>query len=279
MIERIRNFDEATEKILEFMSRVISINTLFIAKNDKCVNEIEKVFNRENALLKKGDKLPFPETFCKLSVDYGNRILVIEDINNNELTRNMAITCQLGGGSFIGIPINYGTGENYGTICGLGDKHFEFKEEHLELFTTMSSLLSYVLDLDRVNKEVEELSAPIVPLTDEIAVLPIIGNISMTRAEAIIQSTLQNSFLRSLNYLIIDLSGMVQINEDVSHYFLKLVNMLKLIGVSAILTGIHPGLAQKMVEGNFLLNGNTIKKSLRAALEYIGFTLVAKSEI
>lgn len=38
----VRNFEEATENILHFMSKLININTLFVAKNDKQINEIKK---------------------------------------------------------------------------------------------------------------------------------------------------------------------------------------------------------------------------------------------
>ncbi|MEH7883649.1 hypothetical protein V7654_04910 [Bacillus sp. JJ1609] len=77
----IRNFDEAAETILKFISTVIPINTLFIAKNDRCINEIEKVLNREDILLNEGEQLPFQETYCKLSVDHGNKILLIPDLS------------------------------------------------------------------------------------------------------------------------------------------------------------------------------------------------------
>ncbi|KZZ84366.1 STAS domain-containing protein [Bacillus sp. SJS] len=276
MIHSIKNFDEAAEKILSFMSTIVPINTLFIAKNDQKSNKIEKVVNRDYALLNSGDTLPFQDTFCKLSVDYGNRVLMIEDLNGNDWTKDMTVTKNLSGGSFIGIPINFSTGENYGTICGLDNKKVEFEEEHVELFTTMASLLSYVLDLDRVNREVEELSAPMVPLTDDIAVLPVIGDISQKRAEIIIKSTLKQSSDRCLQYLILDLSGISRINKEVIHHLLQLVNMLELIGVTPILTGILPEHAQQMVQSNLILDGILVKKSLAAALSHIGFALVEK---
>ncbi|AZB41776.1 STAS domain-containing protein [Bacillus sp. FJAT-42376] len=276
MIHSIKNFDEAAEMILRFMSGVVPLNTLFIAKNDQRFNEIEKVVNRDYVLLSNGETMPFQDTFCKLSVDHGNRILLIEDLNQNELTKDMDVTRNLAGGSFIGIPINYSTGENYGTICGLDSKTVSFEEEHVELFTTMASLLSYVLDLDKVNREIEELSAPMVPLTDGVAVLPIIGDISEKRAQIIIQSTLKQSSDRSLQYLILDLSGILRVNRDVIHHLVQLANMLSLIGVTPILTGILPVQAQNMVQSNLIVDGILVKKSLAAALSHIGFALVEK---
>jgi rsbT co-antagonist protein RsbR len=212
-------------------------------------------------------------------VDHGNQILTIEDLKESDLTKDLNVTHNLGGGSFIGIPLYYSSGENYGTICGLDAQPFEFTEEHRNIFWTMASLLSYVLDLDRVNKEVEELSAPMVSLTDGLAVLPIIGDINEKRAQTITQATLYNCTRLSLNYLIVDLSGMHRINKVVSRHLLDIVKMLRLIGVVPILTGIQPAHASQMTENNLVLNDVLVKNSLEAALSHIGFSLVNTNKI
>lgn len=273
----VKNFEEATEKILAFMSNLININTLFIAKNDKKVNEIKKVINKDQILLEEGSTLPFEETFCKISVDQGKEILLIEDIMENERTKHLSVTASLGSGSFIAIPIYYEDGENYGTICGLDTNRFQFTEQHIEMFQTMSSLLTYVLELDKANKEIKELSVPIVPLTKGIAILPLIGYISENRAEIIIQSTLNSSMNLDLEYMIIDLSGISRINHTVSSYLLNIVKLLKLIGVTPILTGFRPDLAMKTMEVDVEFEGIIITSNLEAALSHIGFVLNKKS--
>ncbi|MDM5315251.1 GAF domain-containing protein [Fictibacillus sp. b24] len=269
----VRNFEEATENILHFMSKLININTLFVAKNDKQINEIKKAVNKNAVLLEAGSTLPFHETFCKVSVDKGNEILLIEDIMENEQTKHLNVTADLGGGSFIAIPIYYEDGENYGTICGLDTESFEFTEQHIELFQTMSSLLTYVLELDKANKEIKDLSVPIVPLTKGVAILPIIGHINEYRADIIIQSTLESSTNLELEYMIIDLSGVSRINNKVSEYLLNIVKLLKLIGVTPILTGFRPDLAMKTLEIDVDFNGIMITNNLESALFEIGFIL------
>ncbi|RZT21756.1 MULTISPECIES: GAF domain-containing protein [Fictibacillus] len=273
----VKNFEEATENILTFMSKLININTLFIAKNDQKVNEIKKVINKEQTLLEEGSTLPFHETFCKISVDQGKEILLIEDILENERTKQLSVTASLGSGSFIAIPIYYEDGENYGTICGLDTNRFEFTEQHVELFQTMSSLLTYVLELDKANKEIKDLSVPIVPLTKGIAILPIIGHISEYRADIIIQNTLNSSMDLDLEYMIIDLSGISQINNSVSSYLLNIVKLLKLIGVTPILTGFRPDLAIRTMEVEVDFQDIVITSNLENALSHIGFVLNKKS--
>lgn len=156
-MKRFRSFDDASKTIILLMSKLIAINTLFIAKNNDCINEMVKVFNRDNVLLEEGDTLPFEETYCKLAVEHGMKPLIIPDITKSELSKDLHITKNLGTGSFIGIPIFFGNGDNYGTICGLDTKPFVFTREHIELFETMASLLTYVLELDESHRNIQDL--------------------------------------------------------------------------------------------------------------------------
>ncbi len=268
-----KNFDEAASNILRIMAEFIDVNTLFIAKNDTNTNEIVKVLNKENVLLEEGETTPFNDTFCKLSVDHGRKILVISDITQSDLTKSLEVTKNLGTGCFIGIPIYSGDGENYGTLCGLDTKNIQFNHSHSDLFETMASLLSYVLDLDNANKQIQQLSAPFVPLTKGVAILPIIGLIREETAENIILLALSKSQQLSLEYLIIDLSGISQINNLVSSYLLKIVDLLGLIGVKPILTGMSPEIALKAMKSNIDFQNIAIEANLERALKNIGFSL------
>lgn len=268
-----KNFDEAADNILKMMSGQLDINTLFIAKNDRCNNKIMKVLNKNDVLLEEGGTLPFEQTFCKLSVDHGSKTLMIPDITLSDLTRDMVVTKNLGGGSFIGIPIYYEDGENYGTLCGLDNRPHNFREDVIELFETMGSLLTYVLELDDAYQQIRSLSVPLIPITKGVAALTIIGNVNEQRADTIISLALEKSQDLALDYLIIDLSGIEKINEVVSYSLLKIVNLLQLIGVTPILTGITPDVAIKAIGIGFETDDIMIQSNLEQALKKIGFTL------
>ncbi|MGB8002516.1 MAG: STAS domain-containing protein [Anaerobacillus sp.] len=277
-IHRFKNFDEAAESILHSISEILDINTLFIAKNDKCTNEIIKVINKKDTLLTEGDNSPFEETFCKLSVDHGKNVLIIPDITQNELTRTLTVTEKLGSGSFVGIPIYYEDGRNYGTICGLDIEPFQLSERHNRLFETMSSLLSYVLELDEANKQIEDLSAPLVPITKGVAILPIIGNIDLNRVERIMELTLAKSQGLSLDHILIDLSGITQMNDEIVTYLLRIVNLMDLVGIHPILTGLRPDIAMQAIRSQVDINNFQVESNLESALSKIGFELYRKQK-
>ena len=268
-----RNFDEAAESILNMMSTIVDINTLFIARNDKKTNRIVKATNSKVDLIKEGEELPYNDTFCKLSVDHGQKALVIEDILLNQQTKSLRVTEELGSGTFIGIPIYYENGENYGTICGLDTNNITLSEKHIEIFETMASLLTFVLELEKANQQITTLTAPIVPITKGVAILPIIGEITEKRAESIIKISLEKSHEYGLDYLILDLSAVTQMNTTVSGALLKLVNILEVIGVTPILTGFQPQLAMNALQVHADLKDIAVEASLERALKRIGFVL------
>lgn len=273
-----RNFDEAAENILEMLSKQLKINTLFIARNDGQTNEIVKSRNVEKELVVEGTLLPLKNTFCSLSLNYGEKPLVIEDISKSKLTESLEIAAHFGNGSFIGIPVYYESGEVYGTICGLDNVPFEFSEENLYTFETMSSLLTYVLELEKANNQIKTLSSPLVPVTTGVAILPVIGEITTQRAQTIIDDVLIKTGEINLEYLIIDVSGVSQINTSVGEYLLKLVNILQVIGITPVITGIQPYMALKIPHFAANLKGILIESNLETALKKLGFVLMQNCE-
>ncbi|AJD90412.1 histidine kinase [Jeotgalibacillus malaysiensis] len=273
---KFHNFDEAADSILKMMAGMLDINTLFIAKNDQQVNEIVKVVNQDKELLQPGEQLPFKDTYCKVSVDHGNEPLFIPDITDHESTKRLAVTQNLGSGSFVGIPIYFADGKNYGTICGLDTKPFNLTDEEIELLETMSSLLSYVLELDGAHKQIDNLSVPIVPVTAGVAILPIIGTINEIRVGRIIELTLNRSQELGLDHLIIDLSGIIYVDDLVIGSLLKIVNLLSLLGVHAVLTGIRPETAMQANQSQIDTTKFDVETNLEGALMKLGFQLEKK---
>jgi rsbT co-antagonist protein RsbR len=112
-----------------------------------------------------------------------------------------------------------------------------------------------------------------VPITKGVAILPIIGDVSANRAESIIQIALARSQEYELDYLIVDLSGVTQINATVSGALLKLANILEIIGVKPILTGFQPQMAMNAIQVHADLKDIAIESNLERALHRIGFIL------
>lgn len=106
---------------------------------------------------------------------------------------------------------------------------------------------SYKDTIEFSKQEFLKLSAPIVPIYNGVAVLPIIGSVDEDRAYLLLESTLHEANKKQLSHLLIDLSGVAVVDTMVASHIFKIIQSLELLGVRAILAGIRPEVAQTMV--------------------------------
>ncbi|RLQ93347.1 STAS domain-containing protein [Falsibacillus albus] len=111
-----------------------------------------------------------------------------------------------------------------------------------------------------------ELSSPIIPISDYIGVLPIIGDIDTERAKRILENTLAQCVEKNLSQLFIDLSGVPIIDTMVAHQIFQVMSTLKLVGVESILSGIRPEVAQTAVQLGINFKDVSTHSSLKQAL-------------
>lgn len=126
---------------------------------------------------------------------------------------------------------------------------------------------SYQRKLKSARKEFLELSAPVVPVSDEIAILPLVGSIEIDRARYILEKTLLSANQLKIKVLIVDLSGVVRVDSMVAEQIIKIIQSLNLVGVRSILTGIRPEIAKTMAEIGVDLRDLEIGGSLKRVLD------------
>ncbi|MCA0987546.1 STAS domain-containing protein [Guptibacillus algicola] len=208
----------------------------------------------------------------------GREPLIIDDLTTNSFTKDMDVTKSLGGGSLVGVPINFRNGENFGTLCAMDSRPHHFEDDHIALMKSMASLLGNVLELEKAHSSIETLSVPLVPISSEVAILPIIGDVDEERTERIIETALSQSVKKNLEYILLDLSGLHDIDENNMNNLLKISKSLDLVGVQMIITGIRPQLAMKAVQSNSDFEHIEVSANLSQALDYIGYQLIKNDD-
>ncbi|WP_339228387.1 STAS domain-containing protein [Oceanobacillus sp. FSL K6-2867] len=122
--------------------------------------------------------------------------------------------------------------------------------------------------LTEQKKIVEHLSVPIIPVSSSVAILPMIGSFDSYRMDIIKEKILSEISRLRIAVLIIDLSGIPEMNEYTISDFQKVLNGVMLMGGKSILTGVSPQLANKMVQLGIGIEKNSeIKGSLQHALK------------
>ncbi|EIT84224.1 anti-sigma-factor antagonist [Fictibacillus macauensis ZFHKF-1] len=109
---------------------------------------------------------------------------------------------------------------------------------------------------------IQELSAPIITLGRQTALLPLIGEIDTDRAQFILENTLLQCSQNSTQLLYIDLSGVAIVDTMVGHQLFRLIEALSLIGVKCALSGVRPEVAQTAVQLGMDFSNITVKSRL-----------------
>ncbi|PYZ94055.1 hypothetical protein CR194_00490 [Salipaludibacillus keqinensis] len=125
----------------------------------------------------------------------------------------------------------------------------------------------------QAKSELMELSVPVVPLTKEVAILPIIGTIDTYRSKEMLDQSLNRGRELELSYLIVDLSGVHMIDTAIAHNLFQLNDALRVIGVTAIFSGLRPELAQTIVNLGITFDQMKVVRSLDQALKMTGLVI------
>ncbi len=126
--------------------------------------------------------------------------------------------------------------------------------------------------IKRAYAALEELSVPIVPLSEGIAVMPIVGQIDTHRSQLIMETALEKSAQLQLSYLIFDISGVLIVDTMVADNIFQIVKALQLIGTKTMITGIRPEIAQTVVDLGVDFGTIKTRATLEKGLEEIGFS-------
>ncbi len=134
--------------------------------------------------------------------------------------------------------------------------------DNLGLFTMEAYQTSREEVIVRQQREIAELSTPVVKLWDGILALPLIGTLDSERTQVVMESLLQSIVEQSAEIAIIDITGVPTVDTLTAQHLLKTVAAARLMGADCIVSGIRPQIAQTMVHLGVELN--VISKSTLA---------------
>jgi anti-anti-sigma regulatory factor len=97
------------------------------------------------------------------------------------------------------------------------------------------------------NARLAELSTPIIPITDAIMVMPLIGTMDRQRAQHVLTTALQGVQAHRAKVVIIDITGVKLVDADVACTLVGTAGALRLLGAQSVITGIRPEVAQALV--------------------------------
>jgi len=136
--------------------------------------------------------------------------------------------------------------------------------------------LSYTKYKDEIlnsqRKLVEHLSVPIIPISNSVAVLPLIGMIDEYRIRIIEEKVLMDISRLKVQTLIMDLSGVAEMEMNVIDHFQKVLNGVSMMGSKAVITGLRPELVRNMIHAGITFEQKaetrgTLQQTLKSYLD------------
>lgn len=111
-----------------------------------------------------------------------------------------------------------------------------------------------------------ELSTPLIPLNQDVVVMPLIGSVDSKRAQQVMETLLSGIESSHAEVAILDITGVSVVDTQVANVFIRAAQAVKLLGAQVMLTGIRPEVAQTLVGLGVDLSGIVTSSSLESGI-------------
>jgi anti-anti-sigma regulatory factor/PAS domain-containing protein len=108
-----------------------------------------------------------------------------------------------------------------------------------------------------------ELSTPLLRISAETLVLPLIGALDSQRAARVIESLLNAIGAQRTNLVILDITGVPLVDTQVANLLIQCARAVHLLGTRLVLTGIRPDVAETMITLGIDLGGIVTRANLQ----------------
>jgi anti-anti-sigma regulatory factor/HAMP domain-containing protein len=119
-----------------------------------------------------------------------------------------------------------------------------------------------------LEKAIQELSSPVLPVLDGVLVMPLIGVIDSGRAALLVTALLSAIEQHGARIVLMDVTGVPLVDTQVARVLLQAADAARLLGAEPILVGIRPELAQTIVGLGLDLSGLRAQSDLQSGIRY-----------
>lgn len=193
-----------------------------------------------------------------------------------------------------GLPALYLSALRSGTPCVLGEMHYDDQRLAQQTFAVQAVPVSphhicvmfeNVTDRKRAEQMhrqtleqeeqlraqsalMRELTTPLIPISDSVVVMPLVGSIDSSRAQQVMETMLDGISKSGASVAIMDITGVPVVDTQVAMAFIRTAQAVRLLGAEVILTGIRPEIAQTLVGMGAELSGIITRATLQSGIGY-----------
>jgi anti-anti-sigma regulatory factor/HAMP domain-containing protein len=133
---------------------------------------------------------------------------------------------------------------------------------------TLNELREAISARATLEKTVQGLSSPVLPVLRGVLVMPLIGVIDSQRATLLVTSLLRAIEQQRATIVLLDVTGVPLVDTQVARVLLQAADAARLLGAEPILVGIRPELAQTIVGLGLDLSSLMTQADLQSSIRY-----------
>ncbi|WP_078593007.1 STAS domain-containing protein [Evansella clarkii] len=129
---------------------------------------------------------------------------------------------------------------------------------------------------------VMELSTPVIPVLEDILVIPMVGKFNESRLSDLMEKAMVELSRHKAKFLLIDFTGIKNFDNYTVHKIHQLTHAIRLLGGTCYLVGISSDLSIHITNSDMDLRGiqtfSTLQQGVEHAIVQCGFELVRKKD-
>jgi anti-anti-sigma regulatory factor/HAMP domain-containing protein len=133
---------------------------------------------------------------------------------------------------------------------------------------TLNELREAISARESLEKTIQELSSPVLPVLEGVLVMPLIGVIDSERAALLVTALLGAIEQHRATIVLLDVTGVPLVDTQVARVLLQAADAARLLGAEPILVGIRPELAQTIVGLGLDLASLMTQADLQSGIRY-----------
>lgn len=121
-------------------------------------------------------------------------------------------------------------------------------------------------EVNRQRQAIRDLSVPVIPISMQVLIMPLIGELDTERLAQAQEQALQSLQQTRARYLVLDITGVTLVDSQVAQGLVSIVHAARLLGSEVITVGIRPEVAQSIVGLGLSFAGMRTAADLQSAL-------------
>lgn len=139
--------------------------------------------------------------------------------------------------------------------------------DKLGLHTTEAFQRTRESVIRRQQKEMMEMSTPVIKIWEGVLAVPLIGTLDSARTQIVMEALLQKIVDTGSKIAILDITGVPTVDTQTAQHLMKTVAATRLMGAECIISGIRPQIAQTIVHLGIDINDIVTKATMADAIK------------